>query len=113
MDQEFASLPRRGVEVELAWNLELGGLFAMGDHPVGNWTQPVVRVSIMDIRFETPRQFPAVPAGWDWRKYDLGLRIGVVPDVDLTLEYARHDAILFSGAKFHPDEFLATLRAGF
>lgn len=113
VDQEFASLPRRGVEVELAWNLELGGLFAMGDTPVGNWIQPVVRVSIMDIRFETPRQYPSVTVGWDWRKYDFGLRVGLVPDVDLTLEYARHDAILFSGAKFHPDEFLATLRAGF
>ena len=113
VDQEIASLPRRGLEAELAWRLPLNGLFLVGESPVGNWIQPVIRVSTIDNRFVTPREFPAPSVGWDWKKYDLGLRVGLVREVDLTAEYSRNDVTLPSGEKIHPDELLITLRAGF
>jgi hypothetical protein len=113
VDQDIAELPRRGYEVELAWRFALPGLFLVGESPVVNWIQPVVRVSHIDNRFTTPRQFPAPSFGWDWTKYDFGLRVGLVREVDLTAEYARHDAVRANGTKIHPDELLITLRAGF
>src|SRR4029079_13531721 len=85
--QEFANLPRRGLEAELAWRLPLHALFLVGESPVGNWIQPVVRFSTIDNRFVTPREFPGPSVGWDWTKVDLGLRIGLVREVDLTAEY--------------------------
>jgi hypothetical protein len=113
VDQTIASLPRRGVEAELAWRLPLNGLFLVGESPVGNWLQPVVRFSHIDNRFVTPRQYPGPSVGWDWTKVDLGLRIGLVREVDVTAEYTLNSMTLFDGSKAHPDELLITLRAGF
>ena len=113
VDQEIASLPRRGWEAELAWRLPLNGLFLVGESPVANWIQPVVRFSQIDNRFETPRAFPGPSVGWDWTKIDVGLRVGLVREVDLTAEYAFNSMTLFDGSKAHPDELLITLRAGF
>jgi hypothetical protein len=113
VDQDIAGLPRRGVEAELAWRFSLAGLFLVGESPVGNWVQPVVRVSSIDNRFTLPRTFVVPSAGWDWKKYDFGLRVGVVRDVDLTAEYARNVARRANGTKVNPDELLLTLRAGF
>jgi hypothetical protein len=113
VDQEIANLPRRGWEGELAWRLPLNGLFLAGESPVGNWLQPVVRVSKIDNRFATPREYPAPSVGWDWTKVDLGLRIGLVREVDVTAEYTLNSMTLLDGTKAHPDELLITLRAGF
>jgi hypothetical protein len=113
VDQDIANLPRRGYEAELAWRFSLPGLFLVGESPFGNWIQPAIRVSHIDNRFVTPDVFPAPSFGWDWTKYDLGVRVGLVRDVDLTLEYSRNVATQAGGEKVHPDEFLVTLRAGF
>ena len=51
--------------------------------------------------------------GWDWNKYDVGLRFGMVRDVDLTAEYALNERDGRDGRKVHPNELLMTLRAGF
>jgi hypothetical protein len=66
----------------------------------------------VDNDFVAPRGYPGPSVAWDWVKVDLGVRVGVVRDVHLTLEYARHDMKTRRGS-LHPDEFLATLRVGF
>jgi hypothetical protein len=113
VSQDIAGLKRDGFEIETAYRFDIGGLWASGDSPVLNWIEPVVRVSRIDNKFFTPRTYPAPSVGWDWTKYDFGVRIGIISPVDLTAEYTRNDAELFNGSKIHPDEFLLTLRAGF
>lgn len=113
VDQEIAALPRSGFEVEASYLISLNGLWAYRDASVGNWIQAVVRVSSITNDFDAPFEFPGPSVDWDWKKYDLGLRFGLVRDVDLTVEYAYNDATGRGGAKFHPNELLATLRAGF
>lgn len=110
--QDLAGLVRRGYEVEAGYRFPLNGLFAVGDQPWFNWIQPAVRVSRIDNDFTAPAGFPAPSFAWDWSKYDFGFRAGIVRNVDLTVEYARHD--MRTKAKVvHPDELLVTLRAGF
>jgi hypothetical protein len=72
----------------------------------------VVRVSIIDNLFVAPVTYPDLSVAWDWRKYDVGLRMGLLRDVDLTVEYSRHDMIVPRVGTLHPDEFLVTLRVG-
>jgi hypothetical protein len=112
VDQKIAELPRSGFEVELAYRIGLDGLFVVGETPVADWIQPVVRYSRIDNDFESPREFPGRSVSWDWTKLDLGLRIGLTRDVDLTAEYSRHGMKTAIGT-LHPDETLVTLRTGF
>ncbi len=102
VDQEIAGLPRSGFEAEFAWRFE----------PRGHLLQPVVRFSRIDNDWTTPDAYPGPSVGWDWRKLDLGLRVGVAKGTDVTLEYSRHD-MQVDGRSLHPDEVLVTLRAGF
>lgn len=110
--QEIAYLWRQGYEAELSWRIPLPGLFASGDQPVVNWIEPAVRISTADNLWETPPGFVAPSTGWNWRKVDYGFRVGIVRGLDLTAEYARHDATTRRGF-VHPDEWLVTLRAAF
>jgi hypothetical protein len=110
--QDVAGLVRRGLDAELGALFMLPGLFLVGETPVGNWIRPVVRVSIIDNLFDAPVTYPALSVDWDWRKYDLGVRFGLLRDVDLTLEYSRHDMIVPRVGTLHPDEALLTLRVG-
>ena len=110
--QDLAGLGRIGYEVELAWVRPLSGLFLVKESPFLNWVQPVVRVSFIDNRFDGRREYPSLSVGWDWLKYDLGFRVGLLRGLDLTAEYSRHDAVVRDGV-IHPDEALLTLRAGF
>jgi len=57
-------------------------------------------------------QYPAPSVGWNWKKYDFGVRVGVVRGVDVTGEYSRHD-VKTERPKLHSDELLVTFRAGF
>jgi hypothetical protein len=109
--QDIAKLVRRGFEVELAWQIPLNGLFASGDQSVINWIQPVFRFSNIGNKFEVPFNYPAPSVGFDWRKYDLGVRVGVIRGIDFTAEYSRHDMIV--PPTLHPDELLLTFRAAF
>ena len=110
--QDIAALVRRGLDAELGVLFELPGLFLVGETPVGNWIRPVVRLSIIDNEFAAPIAYPTLSVDWDWRKYDLGVRVGLVRDVDLTIEYSRHDMIVPVVGTLHPDEALLTLRVG-
>jgi hypothetical protein len=110
--QDIATLVRRGFDAELGLHFALPGLFLVDETPVGNWIRPVLRVSIIDNLFDAPVTYPALSVDWAWRKYDVGVRFGLVRDVDLTVEYSRHDMIVPTVGTLHPDEFLLTLRVG-
>jgi len=110
--QDIGGLVRSGYEVEASYRVPTNGLFAIGDQPWVNWVQPAVRVSRIDNDFAGPAGMLAPSFAWDWTKIDLGLRVGIVRNVDLTVEYARHD-MRTKAAVLHPDELLVTLRAGF
>ncbi len=110
--QEIAGLVRKGYEVEASYRFPTNGLFAVGDQPWINWIQPAVRVSRIDNDFDVPAGFLAPSFAWDWTKLDFGLRFGIVRNVDLTVEYARHEMKVWAQV-LHPDELLVTLRAGF
>ena len=92
--QDIAKLVRRGFDAELSALIRLPGLFLVGETPVGNWIRPVVRVSLIDNRFDAPITYPVLSVDWDWRKYDFGLRMGLLRDVDLTVEFSRHDMVV-------------------
>ncbi len=110
--QDIAGLVRSGYEVEAGYRFPLNGLFAVGDQPWFNWIQPAVRISRIENDFSAPAGMLAKSFAWDWTKFDFGFRTGIVRNVDLTVEYARHD--MRTKAKVvHPDELLVTLRAGF
>ncbi|HRY45617.1 MAG TPA: hypothetical protein P5164_16915, partial [Thermoanaerobaculia bacterium] len=110
--QEVAGLVRKGFEVEASYRIPLNGLFAVGDQPWLNWVQPAVRVSRIENDFSVPAGSFSPSFAWDWTKIDFGFRVGIVRNVDLTAEYARHDMEVW-GWTLHPDELLVTLRAGF
>jgi hypothetical protein len=112
VSQDIAGLKRDGIEAELAYRIKLNGLFLLGESPVGNWIQPAFRASTINNKFVTPLQYPGPSVGWDWRKYDFGLRFGIVRDVDLTAEYALNVVLTRLGT-LHPNETLVTLRVGF
>lgn len=111
VQQEIAGLERNGLEAEAALRVPLGGLFLSGDRPVLNWVSFAFRYSNVDNQFTIPKGFVAPSMGWDWRKFDFGIRVGIIRDVDLTAEHSRHDMITAKGT-FHPDETLVTLRVG-
>src|SRR5262249_50114193 len=111
LDQKIAELPRRGFEIETAYRIRLDGLFLVGETPLVDWVQPVVRLSYLDNRFVTPREFQGQSVGWDWTKLDLGVRIGLLRNVDLTAEYAINSTTTITGTGVHPNEALVILRA--
>ena len=110
--QSIAGLEREGYEAELSARIPLPGLFASGDQSVLNWIEPAVRVSYIDNLFDAPPGFVAPSVGWDWRKYDVGFRLGIVRGLDLTVEYSRNEATSKKGV-ISPDEGLLTFRAAF
>ena len=54
----------------------------------------------------------APSVAWDWTKLDLGVRVGILRNMELTLDYARNGAKARAGT-IHPDEALVTLWVGF
>jgi hypothetical protein len=111
VDQEIAGLGRSGAELEVAKRIEIAGV-PIGDTPVFRWIQPTLRASFIDNDFEAPDLYPNPAVDWDWRKYDIGVRVGIVPGVDLTAEYSKNDVETDDGT-IHPDEWLVTLRSLF
>jgi hypothetical protein len=110
VDQEVAGLPRTGLEGELAWRFELPLWLTIGDQQLFTFVAPAVRYSELDNDFRNHPQTPSPSLAWDWKKLDAGLRVGVIPGADLTVEYADHEFILGSGAKRDNNEFLTTFR---
>lgn len=110
VDQEIAGLPRTGYETELAWNFDLPVVWGLAGRQLFPSIQPVVRYSKLDPDFDSVRGFPAPSITWDWEKIDYGVRIGIIPGVDLTAELADNTFTLASGRDVSADEVLATLR---
>ena len=109
--QEVAGLKRNGYEVEVAWNAPLPLHFATGGKQLFTFIQPVARFSMLDNDFRGSPLFVAPSTFWDWKKYDFGVRIGIVSGIDFTAEYATHD--IEAPRNINLDEFLTTLRARF
>ena len=71
-----------------------------------------MRVSYLDNKFTGPIEYPGQSVLWDWLKIDVGVRMGLLRNVDLTAEYTFNTMKRDLGNK-HPGEGLVTLRAGF
>lgn len=109
VDQEIASLPRTGVEVEAAWSFELPLIWAVKGRQLFSHVQPALRYSRLDNDFANNPGTPFPSGAWDWEKIDAGVRLTILPGLDLTAEYA--DNRLFTpGGKASNDEWLVTLR---
>ena len=114
MEQDLAGASRYGAEAEVTWTFELPGLFLVGESPFGNWIQPTFRFSWLDNEFTAPRAYPRLAVQWPWKKYDFGLRMGLVRNVDLTAEYTIHEVFRTATLPNLPmKEFVMTLRTGF
>ncbi len=114
IDQDLAGARRYGLEAEAAWIFQLPGLFLVGESPFGNWIQPTFRYSWIDDRFTAPVAYPRLSVAWPWKKYDFGLRFGLVRNVDLTAEYTFHQVFRTATLPNLPmKEFVLTLRTGF
>lgn len=109
VDQEIASLPRSGFEVEGAWALELPLRWAVGGRQLFPFVQPAVRFSSLENDFANPAVTPFPSGAWDWEKVDVGVRLGILPGIDLTAEYAANTFETAAGDGDN-DEMLVTLR---
>lgn len=114
-DQDLAGLGREGFEVEVAWSFELPLFAAIGGRQLFPWIAPAVRYSDIssDFVINPLRPYPASSTTWDWTKLDLGLRLGLWENMDLTVEWADVEFETPAGMRRNPDEFLLTLRLGF
>ena len=114
VDQDLAGAGRYGLEAEVAWIFQLPGLFLVGESPFGNWIQPTFRYSWIHNDFKAPLAYPRLAVAWPWKKYDFGLRFGMVRNVDLTAEYTFHQVFRAAGLPSLPmREFVVTLRTAF
>ncbi len=113
VEQDLAGASRYGIEAEAAWIFQLPGLFLVGESPFGNWIQPSFRYSWIENRFSAPRAYPRLAVQWPWKKYDIGVRVGLVRNVDLTAEYTIHEVFRTVDLPNLPmKEFVVTLRTG-
>lgn len=110
VDQEVAGLVRTGYEGELAWSFDLPVVWGLAGQQLFPSIQPAIRYSKLDPEFAASAFFPAKSLTWEWEKLDYGLRIGIVPGIDLTIEYADHDMVRANGTHQSNNELLTTLR---
>jgi hypothetical protein len=109
VDQEIASLPRSGLEIEAAWSFDLPLVWAHEGRQLFSRIQPAVRYSRLDNDFANPAITPFPSGAWDWEKVDVGLRLTILPGLDLTAEYA-DNRFVTAGGTGDNDEWLITLR---
>ena len=111
VDQEIAGLGRKGYEGELAWRFELPLFASLAGQQLFPSIAPAFRYSKLDPDFTNPPpgRTPAPSFAWEWEKTDAGLRIGIVPGTDLTIEQAHNRFLTVRGWKTY-DELLTTLR---
>jgi len=109
VSEEAASLPRRGLEIEIGYDFVTGD---PGDpsslFPI---IAPVFRYSQLDNDFSAPPGYVAPSVAWDWKKIDIGVRLTIIQNIDLTMEYSLHD--ITASREIDHDEFLTTLRFRF
>ncbi len=109
VDQDIAGLGRKGYEAELAWHFELPLFAALSGQQLFPSIAPTVRYSKLEPDFTNPANTPAPSLAWAWEKVDAGLRIGIVPGADLTIEQA-HNRFRTKAGWRTSDELLTTLR---
>jgi len=109
VDQEIASLPRSGLELETAWSFELPLVWAVEGRQLFSHVQPALRYSRLDNDFDNPEITPFPSGAWDWEKLDIGVRLTILPGLDLTAEFA-DNSFVTAGGKADNDEWLVTLR---
>jgi len=109
VEQEVASLDRRGYELEASWRFELPLVWAFRGRQVFSHVQPAIRYSRIDNDFANPAITPLPSGNWDWEKWDLGIRLLILPGLDLTAEYADNEFETAAGTG-NNDEWLITLR---
>jgi hypothetical protein len=109
--QEIAGLKRDGYEVEVLFRSSLPLAYSAGGRQLFTFLQPVVRISFIDNDFRADPLFAAPSVQWDWKKYDVGVRLGIIQGVDVTAEYSFHDVT--AARPVNVDEFLTTLRVRF
>lgn len=109
VDQEIAGLPRAGYEAEVAWRFELPLVWSLAGRQLFPSVAPAVRYSRLEPDFANPARTPAPSLAWEWEKLDAGVRLGITPGSDLTVEYARNEFLTARGWRDN-DELLATLR---
>lgn len=108
--QDIAALERQGLEIETMYHIPIAPLFAAWDTPVLNWIRPAIRYSHIENDFWVRGAFITPSMFWDWRKLDVGLRIGIVRASDLTIEYSFNEAEIGGGETIEPNEWLVTWR---
>jgi hypothetical protein len=109
VDQEIANLGRKGYEGEVAWRFELPLFASLGGQQLFPSIAPAFRYSKLDPDFVNPAQTPAPSLAWEWEKTDAGVRIGIVPGADLTIEHSHNRFLTKAGWRTN-DELLSTLR---
>jgi hypothetical protein len=111
VDQEIAGLGRKGLEGEVAWRFELPLFASIGGQQLFPSIAPSFRYSKLDPDFVNPPpgRTPAPSFAWEWEKTDAGIRIGIVPGTDLTIEQAHNRFLTARGWRTN-DELLTTLR---
>ena len=112
VDQSLAGLDRDGYEIELSWTIDLPLFASLGGRQLFPWIAPAVRYSNLDPDFALHPMYPAPSVAWDWEKLDLGIRLGLWRESDLTVEWAKNDFIV-KGEEKNMDELLVTLRLRF
>ncbi|HXT51505.1 MAG TPA: hypothetical protein VN811_10715, partial [Thermoanaerobaculia bacterium] len=111
VDQEIAGLGRTGYEGEVAWRFELPLFASLAGQQLFPSIAPSFRYSKLDPDFlnPPPGRTPAPSFAWEWEKTDAGIRIGIVPGTDLTIEKSHNRFLTVRGWKTY-DELLTTLR---
>lgn len=111
VDQDLAGLGRIGYEGEVAYRFDLPVRWAVAGRQLFPSIAPAFRYSKLDPDIVGGDEaYPAPSVRWDWEKYDIGVRLGILSQIDLTLEYAANRFVLGSGKTASNDEFLTSLR---
>ncbi|HXT21767.1 MAG TPA: hypothetical protein VN923_13535, partial [Thermoanaerobaculia bacterium] len=104
-------LGRTGYEGEVAWRFELPLFASLAGQQLFPSIAPSFRYSKLEPDFTNPPpgRTPAPSFAWEWEKTDAGIRIGIVPGTDLTIEKSHNRFLTVRGWKTY-DELLTTLR---
>ena len=111
VDQDLGGMSRDGLEIELAYDWELPWTGTLFGRQVFPFVAPAVRYSELNSDFTliNPPITPSPSFLWDWQRLDLGVRLGILTGLDLTVEYADLEFVR-AGRTENADELLATLR---
>ena len=100
--QHLAGLQRQAWEVEAGYRLAV-------PTAIVQYVQPAVRYSDLLNRFAGRAAiYPSPSVWWSWQKLDVGVRIGLARNVDLTIEHSMHE--VEAPRDLDLDETLATVR---